>query len=394
MIHKITIFLFSLIFRQILTEQKTCFLSDYDAPFNDIEKDTLALKKALSDCIDGIIRFNSGKYQLKPFNLTSSQTLFLENGAYLLASPHEIDWPLIAPFPSYGKGKENDGPQYCSFISAWNLNNVKITGEGTGVIDGNGLVWGKRKSKNLLKYTRGRLVEFIGCKNVEISKVNLRYSPFWTLHMYDSENILVEQMNIFNAFVANNDGIDIDSSKNVIIRKVNINTNDDNISIKSGEGIYGKKYNKPSENILIEDSVFEMGAGVAIGSEISGGVRNVLVRNCRYFISQNIVRLKAKLDSCGIAENITYTDLYADAVQIAIYLNENYHAADPLQPLPKYKNVTIKNIHGIAIQKTNIECLKDSPCEDFILENINVFSFMRSKCENVKNNNITPNWCK
>ncbi len=372
---------------------KTCNLGDYGAPFDDKDRDTAAVQTAIKDCPAGTIRFPRGRYFLKPFNMTSGQTLYLEDGAYLSASAAVEDWPIIAAFPSYGDGREKKGPQYSAFISAWHASDVAITGDGSGIIDGNGLVWWRRFYSKQLLHTRGRLVEFVYCKNVTVSKVHMRFSPFWTLHVYDSSGVNLHDFRVFNPVSPNTDGIDIDSTSNVAIRRVLITTPDDHISIKSGMQEYGRRYNKPSENIIIEDSVFEMGAGVGIGSAGAGGVRNVTVRNCAFSLVANVVRLKGNANNGGTVEDILYENLEMHGAYVGILLNPNYKNAEQTFP-SVYRNIVVRNVTGYAVRAGELKCLEKSHCRNVTVASYQPYSLLGIVCANVEDaSGNVPSWC-
>jgi len=386
--------IFLLIFSTITCQ--ICDLSKYGAPHKDKGKDSLALEKSLQDCkFGGIILFPKGEYILKPFNFTSHQTLLLQN-AYIHASTDPQDWPIIQAFPSYETGREVPNKfQYSSFISAWNSTNVSIKGE--GIIDGHGMAWWYKYYYSTLQYTRGILIEFVYSQNILIEGVELRYSPFWTIHLYDSENILIEHIKIYNPIYGpNTDGVDPDSSRNIIIRNCLICTGDDHVAIKSGWNLPGRLYGKPSENITIINNILETGFGITIGSEVAGGVKNVLIENNTFTGCTWAVKFKAGRDDGGIVENIKYNNIHLNMVGVAISIDEEYRKSENDKNPPKLRNLTFSNISGFAFKAGHIGCLENSHCENLNVKNVDLFTLFGYDCEFVDStieNNNHPKFC-
>eukprot|EP01022_Parablepharisma_sp_SALTPOND_P004550 TRINITY_DN120500_c0_g1_i1.p1 TRINITY_DN120500_c0_g1~~TRINITY_DN120500_c0_g1_i1.p1 ORF type:complete len:433 (+),score=25.76 TRINITY_DN120500_c0_g1_i1:107-1300(+) len=374
---------------------KVCDLGKYGAPFKNKEKDSEALKKALEECKEGgTILFPKGEYILKPFNFTSHQTLRLA-GAYIHASTDLEDWPVVAPLPSYGGGREILGWRYSSFISTWNAVDVAIVGE--GIIDGHGMSWWYKFFHGTLLHTRGRLIEFLYSKNILVEGVELRYSPYWTIHPYDSEDIVIQRIKIYNpVYGANTDGVDPDSSRNVLIRDSVICTGDDHIAIKSGVDEYGRRYGKPSENITVANCTFETGYGVTIGSEVGGGVRNVLVENCTFWGCTWAVKFKAGRDDGSVVENIKYNNISLSLVGMAISLDMHYRTSVNDTHPPVFRNLTFQNIHGFAFKAGHVACLEQSHCKNLRLDNVDFYSLLGYSCEYVDDpivNNVHPKFC-
>lgn len=235
----------------------------------------------------GTLYFPPGTYKASPFNITLpvGLTLLLDN-ATLSASTTFTDWPLIAPLPSYGTGRDfaPSLTRYDSFLHVWNATGFRLTSNSTGTVDGNGGPWWEAKMSGRISSTPGHLVEILYSSDVELDTVTLRDSPFWTTHIYACDGVHMHDM-VIRAdpplLAYNTDGIDPDSSSNVLIERVDVRTGDDGVAIKSGWDEPGQAYGRPCVNITVRDSVFyaPKGACVAVGSETSGGVYNVSVRN-------------------------------------------------------------------------------------------------------------------
>ena len=154
-------------------------------------------------------------------------------------------------------------------------------------------------------YLRPNFVEFFECKSILIQDITIINAPFWVIHPIKSENLIVDGVNI-NSHGPNNDGCDPEYSKNVIIKNCTFNTGDDCIAIKSGRDADGRRVAMKSENIIVQNcTMYDGHGGVTIGSEISGGVSNVYVENCK-MNSPNLdiaIRLKTNSKRGGLIEN-------------------------------------------------------------------------------------------
>ncbi|KAI5433263.1 hypothetical protein KIW84_020516 [Lathyrus oleraceus] len=174
----------------------------------------------------------AGVYLTESFNLTSHMTLHLAAGAVIKAIQNSSNWPLIAPLPSYGRGRERPGGRYMSFIHGDGLQDVVITGE-NGTIDGQGDEWWNMWRNKTLQFTRPGLVEFVNSKDIIISNVTFKDSPFWNIHPVYCSNVVVRFVTILAPHDSpNTDGVDPDSSSNVCIEDSYISNGDDIVAVK------------------------------------------------------------------------------------------------------------------------------------------------------------------
>ncbi|KAJ0824346.1 putative endo-polygalacturonase [Helianthus annuus] len=149
-----------------------------------------------------------GVYLTESFNLTSRMTLYLARGAVIKATQRTGNWPLIAPLPSYGRGRERPGGRYMSFIHGEGLHDVIITGE-NGTIDGQGGVWWNMWRKRTLRFTRPNLIELKDSKRIIISNVIFKNSPFWNIHPVYCSHVVIRHVTILAPHDSpNTDGID------------------------------------------------------------------------------------------------------------------------------------------------------------------------------------------
>lgn len=299
----------------------------------------------------------AGTWLTAPFNLTSHMTLFLAEDAVILGIDDQKYWPLMPPLPSYGKGREHLGPRYGSLIHGQHLRDVVITGH-NGTINGQGQTWWTNYKQKLLNNTRGPLVQIMWSRDIVISNITLRDSPFWTLHPYDCKNITIKNVTILAPVTGapNTDGIDPDSCQDVVIEDCYISVGDDGIAIKSGWDQYGISYGRPSKNILIRNLIVRsmVSAGVSIGSEMSGGVSNVTIENVLVWSSRRAVRIKTSPGRGGYVRQITYKNITFDNVRVGIVIKTDYneHPDDGFDPkaLPVLKDISYTNIHGEGVR--------------------------------------------
>jgi polygalacturonase len=233
------------------------------------------------------------------------------------------------------------------------------------------------------------MICFSNCDGVKIANLNLQKQAVWCLHILYSQNVVVENLIIRSVLnTPSSDGIDVDSSKNVRIANVDIDCNDDCISIKSGKDEDGRRVNRPSEDIIVENSRFGFGhGGVAMGSETSGGIRNVEIRNC-VFEDGNLapIRFKSQPSRGGVVENITYRDLKLSNTRQAFEFNMEWRMVPPIAPpakvLPVVRNVKIINVSGTTSSAGIIHGLKDSPIQGVTFENCDITAQRGLRIEN------------
>ncbi|KAG6415721.1 hypothetical protein SASPL_123136 [Salvia splendens] len=381
-------------------------LADFGAVGDGITVNTNAFERAVSEIRrrgGGQLNVEAGRWLTAPFNLTSHMTLFLAQNAVilgidifkfqmekgdsyrdnlLLLNPGSVicyeyrapgektynmryfwmrqdenHWLLMPPLPSYGFGRERAGPRYGSLIHGQNLTDVVITGH-NGTINGQGQTWWTKYRKNLLNYTRGPLLQLMWSRDILISDVTLRDSPFWTLHPYDCQNVTISNVTILAPLsgAPNTDGIDPDSCKDVLIEHSYISVGDDGIAIKSGWDQYGIAYGRPSANILIRNVVVRsmISAGVSIGSEMSGGVTNVTVENLLVWNSKRGIRIKTSAGRGGFVRHITYQNLTLDNVRVGIVIKTDYneHPDEGYNPnaLPLIEDIRFDGIRGQGVR--------------------------------------------
>ncbi|KAJ3686259.1 hypothetical protein LUZ61_015423 [Rhynchospora tenuis] len=313
------------------------------------------------------------------FNLTSHMTLYLAKGAILKATQDTRNWPLMDPLPSYGRGRELPGGRYTSLIHGNGVRDVIITGE-KGVIDGQGEVWWDMWRQRTLRYTRPNLIEFMHSSDILITNIVLLNSPFWNIHPVYSSNVVIKYVSIFAPHDSpNTDGIDPDSSSSVCIEDTYISTGDDMVAIKSGWDEYGIAYGRPSYDITIRrvrgSSPF---SGIAIGSEASGGVSNILVEDVSLYNTGIGIHVKTNVGRGGYIRDVTFKNVYMNNVRkgIRIVGDVGDHPDEFFNryAVPKVDGVNIKDVWGVNVQQPGaIEGITSSRFTRICLNNVKLW---------------------
>lgn len=275
----------------------------------------------------------AGEWFTGPIHLKSHVNLFLEEGAVVRFSDNPNDY-LPAVMTSW-EGLECYN--YSPLIYAFECENVGISGKGTlaPVMD-TWRTWFKRPEAHLNalrqlysmgstdvpveqrqmakgeNHLRPHLIHFNRCKNILLEDFHIRQSPFWTIHLYLCNSGVVRHLDV-QAHGHNNDGIDLEMSRNFLIENCKFDQGDDAVVIKAGRNQDAWRLNTPSENIVVRDcDILNGHTLLGIGSEISGGVRNIYMTRCK--APQNVHRLfflKTNHRRGGFIENIYLEDIEA-----------------------------------------------------------------------------------
>ena len=248
------------------------------------------------------------------------------------------------------------------------------------------------KDVELPGYARPRLIAIQNCNDVVISNLNLKNHSSWCLFVLYSKEVEIRDLIIrAEHYIPMSDGIDIDSSDGVKIVNADIDVNDDCIAIKSGKDEDGRRVGRPAENIRIDSCIFRYGhGGVAMGSEMSGGIRNVEISNS-IMMADNWapIRFKSQPSRGGVVENITYRNLVLDNTRQAFEFNMEWRMVPPIKPpsdpLPVVRDVKIINVSGSVENAGFIHGLKENPIENVTFENCNIKAKKGLRLENVKN---------
>lgn len=370
-----------------------------------------AFDKAMALCKKnngGTIIVPKGIYKLNgPIHFASNVNLKIEKGAKIKFSDNPKDYLPMVLTSWEGTMLYN----YSPLIYAYECSNIAITGEGT--IDGEGgNIWksfkakeeaGKNRSREMNHnnvvlndrkfgegyFLRPQMIQFFYCKNVLIENIRIENSPFWCLHLLKSESITIRGIS-YKSLNYNNDGIDPEYSKDVLIENVTFNNGDDNVAVKAGRDHEGRaNAATPSENIIIRNCNFKGLHGVVIGSEMSAGVQNVFVENCKTigYLKRGIY-LKTNADRGGFIKNVFVRNIQLDEVEDCLYITANYHGEG------SGFQSDISNVHfsDIVCNKASesgivIQGFPDKKIRNISLKNIEIKSaknaFSKENAENV-----------
>jgi polygalacturonase len=382
-------------------------VTDYGA----VPDGTTVNTKAIQSAIDKCAASKTGGVVVVPKGTFLSGAIFLKQGANLLVEKDGVlkGTTNIDDYPQIQTRWEGTEELWTSaFVNAEGVTDLDISGEGT--IDGSGEEWVVKNpyrrpaaapgadspavpaTPPAARRGRPRLLGIQNSKRVRIANLNLHNQAVWCLFILYSEDVLADGLRITAEHnIPSSDGIDIDSSKHVRVNNVYIDVNDDCISIKSGKDADGLRVNRPAEDIVIENSHFAYGhGGVAMGSETSGGIRNVEVRNC---ISDSgnwaPIRFKTQPSRSGVVENITYRNIKLHETKQAFEFNLEWRMVPPIAPpaavLPVVRNVNIINVSGDVDSVGIIHGLAGSPIQGVTFKDCKITAKKGFKLDHARN---------
>ena len=348
---------------------RTCDISDYGAS-NDLKTlNTKAINDAIGDCAEhggGTVYVPNGQWLSGAIHFKSNINLHLEDGAEIIFSTKKEDY-LPVVFSRY-QGIEL--MNYSPLIYALNCKNIAITGKGkligngVGFRNDNDLGGNDVKRQTLLNMVNNNVpveqrifgnnsagfppsfIQFINCQDALIEDVYIENGPFWTVHPIYCDSFTIRNTNI-NTFKGNTDGIVIDSSRNVLVENNSIISDDDAIALKSGLERDGWMINKSTEQIIIRNNTVNNGhSGVAIGSEMSGSVRNIFIENNQFNSVDTGIRIKSLPGRGGVVEKIYIDHLNITDVNTAIYFTMDYSPKffSVITPLPEFREIFFSNL--------------------------------------------------
>ena len=391
-------------------------IKDFGAIGDGIFKNTEAFKQSIEAVVKnggGTVVVPSGMWYTGPITLKSNINLHLEDGALIIFSDDFDDYPIVKT------SFEGLNTVRCvSPINANNAENIAITG--SGIIDGNGDAWrpvkkskmtgqqwkklvnsggvlskdkkiwfpsegskkgfesstnfnvpdliGDEELATVKDFLRPVMVSLINCKTVLLDGLTFQNSPAWNLHPLMCEDITIRNLSIRNPWYSQNgDGLDLESCNRALIYNNTFDVGDDAICIKSGKDKDGRDRNIPTQNVIVKNNiVYHAHGGFVVGSEMSGGVKNVHVSNCTFIGTDVGLRFKSTRGRGGVVENIYISNI--DMVHIpteAIRFNLYYSGKSPVleegqetdtkiqdqelvavtDETPSFRNIFMKNIH-------------------------------------------------
>lgn len=353
---------------------------------------TAAFKKAIEAANaqgGGRVTAKGGTFLTGGITLLSNVNLFVDKGAKLLFSPDPKKYlPMVET-----RWQGIECMNYQAFVYANKATNIAITGQGT--LDGQGQTWkpwgsGGSDWSQLQKWgeqgtpvaqrrlgeghkLRPNLIQFVSCENILVSGITIERPPMWSVHPVKSRNITVEGVTINSrGGGGNNDGVDPECCTDVHIKDSTFNTGDDCIAIKSGRDVDGRRVNMPSQNIVIESNkfVFSNRGAICIGSEASGGARNIYARNCAVNQANN-----------------------SDQLWYAVFITLNYSGSGNSGPVvnPVVRNLTFERltVAGSKEYAVEIDGLSASKVTNVIVSNSKFTSISKGGNKLTNAQNIT-----
>lgn len=349
-------------------------LLDVGGDPNGISLNTEAFEKGMTELSSkggGTLVVPEGIWLTGPIVFRSNINLHLEKGALILFSDNFDLYPIVNTIFEGLDTRRCQSP-----ISGRNLENIAITGQGS--INGSGNAWRPVKKgkvteehwKSLLAsggvveggyywfpteasrkgylmsdlnvpkeelsdaqweeiklFLRPVMVSFIECKNVLLQDVLFENSPSWNIHPLMCENVILDNLLIRNpSYAQNGDGLDLESCKNSLIVNCTFDVGDDGICIKSGKDADGRKRARATENVIVDNcKVFKAHGGFVVGSEMSGGVKNISVTNCQFLGTDVGLRFKSKRGRGGVVENIYVSDIQMFNIATESFLFDLYY---------------------------------------------------------------------
>ena len=415
--------------------------------------------QAFADAIAAVSKKGGGKVIVPrgiwlsgPITLKSNIEIYTESGALIVFSTDKSLYPLVET------NFEGFNTYRCtSPINGRNLENIAITGK--GVIDGSGEAWRAVKKEKLTEsqwkklvvsggllgengktwypsqqfingekvaemnvprdlktkaefeqvkdFLRPVMISLISCKKVLIDGPTFQNSPAWCIHPLLCEDFTLRNTTVRNPWYSQNgDGIDIESCKNSIIHDSNFDVGDDAICIKSGKDKEGRDRGIPNENLIVKNCIVYHGhGGVTVGSEMSGGVRNLHISNCTFIGTDVGLRFKSNRGRGGVVENIYISDVEmmnipTQAISFNLYYSgrsasEDLEAGENgsvenLLPVteetPQFKNIFIRDVNCKgAFQGIFLQGLPEMNLENIRLENIQMEADFGMICTDAKN---------
>jgi polygalacturonase len=300
-------------------------VSDFGAVGDGITDNTEAFGRAIraASVTRGTVLVPGGTYVCATVFLLDGVTLHISEDAVLLGNTDHGMYPMI-------EGVEGFTRQ-CHFgiIAALGVRDISVVGGGR--IDARGECWWKSVPDD---YVRPRTLTFIHCENVLIEDIQITNSPCWTVHPICCDGVTVRGVSIVNPQDSpNTDGINPESCSGVLIENCHIDVGDDCVTLKSGTETDLLLRSRPCKNITVRGCTMKHGhGGVVIGSEMSGGVSDVTIRDCSFIGTERGIRIKTRRYRGGYVRNINVENVVMENVGAAITLNGYYRCGTYTQP--------------------------------------------------------------
>jgi polygalacturonase len=403
-------------------------VNSYGAKGDGTTVDTAAIQKALDEAVKskGTVIFKPGTYLTGALFVKSNTQLRIDEGVQLRGVQDLAAYPFM---PTRVAGIEMKWP--AALINVYEQSNVQISGK--GAVDGDGKIWWDKYWKMRREQyepkgirwavdydcPRPRLIQVYKSSNVRLQGLTLKRSGFWTVHVCYSQDVNVDQLTIRNnigGMGPSTDGIDIDSSANVVVEDNDIECNDDAICLKAGRDADGLRVNRPTEKIRIRHNTVRAGAaGITIGSETSGGIRDIEADRITVMPGvANGILFKSSSTRGGVMQNIRIRNVEMQGVPRPISITMNWNPSysyaklpdgmkdipdywrvllapvSPEKGLPHFRDVHISDITATGAQQAfTVSAYPEAPLQDFEFKNVHIEAKSAGSIQNAQNWSFT-----
>lgn len=379
-------------------------VKDFGGVGDGVTLNTEAFAKAmkhLSDKGGGHLDVPAGIWLTGPIEILSNCDLHVTPNAVIIFDPDRDLYPIIQTVFEGLDTRRCESP-----VHAEGARNISITGG--GVLDGSGEAWRMVKKSKLTdgewrklvasggivsrdgriwypdegfekatmfsnmnvpsadlteeqwneikSFLRPNMVSLRNCENVLLEDCSFQNSPCWNVHPLMCKNLIVNRVNIRNPYYSQNgDAIDVDSCENVLITNSTFDAGDDGICIKSGKDADGRRRARPCKNLIVDNcTVFHGHGGFTVGSEMSGGVENIKVSNCRFLGTDVGLRFKSTRGRGGVVKNIYINDIYMKDILADAILFDLFYGGKSAVEAAAEKDETI-NVPAVPVDETTPE---------------------------------------
>lgn len=379
-------------------------VKDFGGVGDGVTLNTEAFAKAmkhLSDKGGGHLDVPAGIWLTGPIEILSNCDLHVTPNAVIIFDPDRDLYPIIQTVFEGLDTRRCESP-----VHAEGARNISITGG--GVLDGSGEAWRMVKKSKLTdgewrklvasggvvsrdgriwypdegfekatmfsnmnvpsadlteeqwneikSFLRPNMVSLRNCENVLLEDCSFQNSPCWNVHPLMCKNVIVNRVNIRNPYYSQNgDAIDVDSCENVLITNSTFDAGDDGICIKSGKDADGRRRARPCKNLIVDNcTVFHGHGGFTVGSEMSGGVENIKVSNCRFLGTDVGLRFKSTRGRGGVVKNIYINDIYMKDILADAILFDLFYGGKSAVEAAAEKDETV-NVPAVPVDETTPE---------------------------------------
>jgi polygalacturonase len=372
-------------------------VTKFDAVADGVTLNTTAFRVAISAASQaggGRVVVPPGKYLTGPIHMRSGVNLHLAEGAEIIFSDKFEDYLPVVLVRVGGIELYN----YSPLIYARDCTNIAVTGKGK--LNGNAKRWWDWKTKETKAgfemgakgvpveqrifgkpehAIRPSFLSFVGCTNILLEDFTIGSGPNWTIHPIYCQNTTIRGVKVITDG-PNNDGVDPDSCLDMLIENCIFDTGDDCVVLKSGYNEDGWRVGRPTENVIMRNCFSKRGhGGLVIGSEMSGGVRNVFMEDCEFEGTDRAIRIKSRADRGGVVENIFARNLKVKNMQREVVILNMDYGSDRQKLTkttpPVFRNMQFENITGDgAPTAILIQGLADSLIENIRFVNMTIKS--------------------